>query len=198
MWHGDWKSVQPSGDYARPEPDGYVAVICGVQDVEKKEYLEIRWDFTEEPFRGANRSTFDRFGWWPTLMRRSYKESARGMFRAFLTAVEGSNPGYEFDSHNLQALNGKRLGVVLGEEEYPKKDGSIGKRLVVSAVKTVQQIYDGDFKVPALKKLSGGSYGSTYGGSSASYNPSSASGSYAGSYGGNPEIPDFNSEDVPF
>jgi hypothetical protein len=42
---------------------------------------------------------------------------------------------------------------VLGEEEYQKKDGSIGTKLVVKDIKTTEQILRGDFKVPTIKKL---------------------------------------------
>ena len=45
------------------------------------------------------------------------------------------------------------MGVVLGEEESQKKDGSIGTKLVVKDIKTTEQIMNGDFKVPAIKKL---------------------------------------------
>ena len=50
-------------------------------------------------------------------------------------------------------MKGKRIGVVLGEEEYRKEDGTVGTRLYVAAVRSVKAIQDGDFKVPALKKL---------------------------------------------
>ena len=50
-------------------------------------------------------------------------------------------------------MKGKRIGIVLGEEEYQKRDGSVGNRLYVSAVRSVKAIQAGDFKVPPLKKL---------------------------------------------
>lgn len=157
MWHGNWNEVQADEEIFLPVPGGYTAVICGVRDDEQKEYLEIRWDFLDRPYMGANKATYQRFGWWPTKLYRSYKEKARGMFKAFFTAVEESNPGYKFDDYNPSGLIGKKLGIVLREEEYWKNDGSVGKRLAVSAVKTVQQIADGDYKVLPLKKLDTGS-----------------------------------------
>jgi hypothetical protein len=39
------------------------------------------------------------------------------------------------------------------EEEYTKKDGSIGMRLKVKDIKTVEQIRKGDFKIPPIKKV---------------------------------------------
>ena len=45
----------------------------------------------------------------------------------------------------------------LSEEEYEKKDGSIGTRLYVSDFKTVDEIRNGEYKVAELKKLAGSS-----------------------------------------
>ena len=149
----DWSSVPDQQEFERPVPGGYIAVICSVDDNEEREYLEIRWDFAEGPFKGANRSTFERLGWWPNRLFRSYKESALGMFKAFKTALEESNPGYAFDEADLRGLARKRVGVVLGEEEYRKSDGNIGRRLYVAQTRSVQAIEDGDYKVPPPKTL---------------------------------------------
>ena len=43
--------------------------------------------------------------------------------------------------------------MVLGEEEYENSNHEIKTKLVVSQVKTVEEIKNGDFKVPAPKKL---------------------------------------------
>lgn len=156
MIHIDWSKVQESGSFDRPVPGGYVAMICGVNDREEKECLDIFWDFTDTPYAGANKDTYKRAGFWPTKLYRSYKQSALGMFKAFFIAVEESNPGYRFDDHEVKGLEGKLIGLVLGEEEYQKQNGDIGKRLYVAAIKTIQQIKDGDYKVPEMKTLNAG------------------------------------------
>ena len=102
---------------------------------------------------GNNRDTYKRAGFWPIVLIRSYKPKALPFFKAFKTAVEESNPGYRFDEAMLDGLRGKRFGVVLGEEEYQKNDGSTGTRLYVVAARSVQAIRDGDFTVPAKKLL---------------------------------------------
>lgn len=151
----DWNSVKEvqDGDYPNPIPGAYISVILGVEDKEDKEYLEIRWDFAEGEYAGSNQKTYKRAGFWPTLLRRSYKKKAEGFFKAFYTNVERSNRGYVFDSRNLNGLTGKYFGVVLGEEEYLKKNGEIGVRLYVAQVKSIDAIHDGDFKVPELKRM---------------------------------------------
>ena len=95
----------------------------------------------------------ERFGgdWFANFIR-SYKETAAGMFKHFINCVEESNAGYNW-AWDEQSLVHKYVGVVLGEEEYQKKDGSVGTKLIVKDIKTVEQIKKGDFKVPAIKKL---------------------------------------------
>ena len=66
-----------------------------------------------------------------------------------------SNKGYQFDDRNVQGLVGKYFGVVLGEEEYWKNNGDIGKKLYVAQVRSYKAIRNGDFKIPELKKLDG-------------------------------------------
>jgi hypothetical protein len=49
---------------------------------------------------------------------------------------------------------GKYVGLVIGYEEYINGSGETKERLYVKDVKTVEQIRQGDFKTPELKKLS--------------------------------------------
>lgn len=151
----DWNSIQErqEGEFNSPAPGGYIAVIRRQSDNEAKEYLEICWDFAEGDFKGYNQDTFDRAQFWPTRLFRSYKQTALPFFKAFKTALEESNPGYQFQEDNLQALIGKYLGVVLGEEEYIKNDGTVGTRMYVAQVRSGQAIRAGDFKVPELKRV---------------------------------------------
>lgn len=149
----NWDEVQEAQEFDNPTPGAYIAKICQVQDVEEKEYIKIAWDFAEGEYMGNNRDTYKRAGFWPIVLIRSYKPKTLPFFKAFKTAVEESNPGYRFDEAMLDGLRGKRFGVVLGEEEYRKNDGSTGTRLYVAAARSVQAIRDGDFTVPAKKLL---------------------------------------------
>lgn len=174
MKYVNWDAVEERqpGEFERPAPGGYIARIVNVEDVEKKEYLRIEWDFEEGEHKGDNAATYNRAGFWPTALIRSYKEKALCFFKAFKTSVEQSNRGYAFDCTNPMGLAGKLMGVVLGEEEYNKTDGTVGKRLYVYQVRTVKAIRDGDFKIPKLKRLSetGGS-ASTYSTPSGQFQP---------------------------
>ncbi len=159
----NYENIQAStGDFARPTPGGYIAVITSVKDVPldpvsgKGEYLNIQYDFAAGEFKGYHRDTFEKFGFWGGSFIRSYKEKAVGMFKHFTNCVEESNPGYKWDWNEV-GLIGRYIGLVLGEEEYiSTKDNTVKVRLVVKEIKTLKQIQDGDFKVPPLKKLDAG------------------------------------------
>lgn len=150
----NWDDIQEAtGEFERPAPGGYIARIVNVEDVEEKEYLRIEWEFEEGSYKGDNASTYNRAGFWPLPLIRSYKEKALGFFKAFKTSVEVSNPRYVFSTKNVHALEGKLMGVVLVEEEYLKKDGTIGIRTCVHQVRSIEAIRKGDFRVPELKRL---------------------------------------------
>ena len=151
----DWNTVEEKeGGFHNPAPGAYIAVITSVMDKEDKEYLRVEWDFAEGEYKGYNRSTYDRAKFWPMTMFWSYKDACLGYFKQRKTAVEKSNPGFRFDCNSPSSLVGKYIGVVLGEEEYEKANGSVGKRLYVAQVRSIQSIQSGDFKVPDLKTIS--------------------------------------------
>lgn len=153
----NWDAIEArqDGSFRRPPPGGYIVCITAVKDNEAKEYLRLEWDFTESPWIGFNEQTCSRAGFWPTTLFRSYKESALGFFKAFKTAVEESNPGYRFNCSDPLALQGKLMGVVLGEEAYISKKGERRTRLYVAQARSVQAIRGGDYETPKLKDKTG-------------------------------------------
>ncbi len=160
----NYESVQANGgEYAKPKAGGYVVKILDVNDIPldtttgKGDYLKIDYDICEGEFAGYYKELNKKFGgdWFANFIR-SYKEKALGMFKHFMNCVEESNAGFSWD-WNEKELIGKKVGVVLQEEEYRKNDGSVGVRLKVQGIKTVKQILDGDFNVPSTKKLEGNS-----------------------------------------
>jgi hypothetical protein len=155
----NYETVQASsGEFARPTAGGYICKIIDVEDVPmneqgKGDYLRIEYDINVGEFSGYYKAQFDRWGGnWIASFIRSYKEAALGMFKHFTNCVEQSNAGYEWD-WNEKGLIGKVVGLVLGEEEYQNNAGEIKTKLVVKDVKTVEQIKNGDFKIPAKKGI---------------------------------------------
>lgn len=156
----NYETVQASsGEFARPTAGGYICKIIDVEDVpfnkekNKGDYLRIEYDIADGEFKGYYKEQFDKWGGnWNASFIRSYKEKALGMLKHFTNCIEASNAGYEWD-WNEKGLIGKVVGLVLGEEEYENSNHEIKTKLVVSQVKTVEEIKNGDFKVPAPKKL---------------------------------------------
>lgn len=155
----NYENVQASsGEFARPTAGGYICKIIDVEDVPlneqgKGDYLRIEYDIAVGDLKDYYKEQFDKFGgnWFASFIR-SYKEKALGMFKHFTNCVETSNAGYVWD-WNEKGLIGKVVGLVLGEEEYKNSAGETKTKLVVSQIKTVEEIKNGDFKVPAPKKL---------------------------------------------
>ena len=160
----DLTNVQESGDSQRPTPGGYVCKITKVEDIPldkktgKGDYLRIHYDIVEGDFAGYYDGLRERFPEGKTIGSyiRSYKEKALGMFKRFCSAVSKSNGNYVFDAKtnsDEQSLVGKKVGLILAEEEYYSNSGEKKTRLYVASECPVDKIENGDFKVPLLKKL---------------------------------------------
>ena len=143
-----------SGSYTRLPAGGYIIKITSVTDQDDKQYLKIIFDIAEGPEK-------DRFKDEQYESRhafvRSYKESALGMFKAFIKAVDATN-GTDFDSRIEKGfpekeLVGKCLGVVIGYEEYISDRGETKERLRIARCCPDTVIRERNFKVPELKKL---------------------------------------------
>lgn len=148
----NWREAPDPAEFRRVVPGGYVAQITNVEDDASKEYLKIYFDIAEGPLKGVYKEQFEKFGNWGGRFFRSYKESALGFFKGFISSVEKSNPGYMFDDDE-RTLVGKYIGIVLGAEEYLKQNGNIGKRVYVAKTTTPDEIRLGKFNVPEFKKL---------------------------------------------
>lgn len=151
----DYEITEPNlgGSFEKLEAGGYVCRITRVEDVPEKEYLKIEFDITDGPRKNWFADIHARAGFWGGKMIRSYKDSAVGFFKGFMTSVENSNPGYKW-AWSEHSLEGKYVGLVLAYEEYTGNDGSIKERIYVAQNRSVDAIKKGDFTVPALKKLS--------------------------------------------
>lgn len=151
-----YNEAKASGDFERLPAGGYVIKITGVKDVPESEYLRIVYDIAEGPEAGryAKEDPKDDFR---HAFIRSYKATALGMLKAFLTAIDETNGTKLSETVETgldeQALVGKIMGAVFGYEEYETNSGDVKQRLYLRACKTADAIRKGDFAVPALKPL---------------------------------------------
>lgn len=148
----NWTFIEESSANTILEPGGYVCRITGVQDVPDREYLWIEYDVAEGPKAGlyAGMGADDA---WKHRFTRSYKQTAEGMFKAFLSRLEESNRG-RFSIEQWQATCDERafigleVGLVFQKELYTNNQGEDKERTVVARVVASQDIRNGDFKVP--------------------------------------------------
>ncbi len=160
------------GDFQRMPAGGYVARIQAVRTEgedgygnkinypEDKMYVKLIYDIAEGDFAGKYSDEYwsgaDKdYGHQIFL---SWKNM--GAFKGSVLAIEESNPGFDamaaFTADKWALFVGKQVGIVLGEEEYRANDGSVKTRFTFPRLKSVQDIRDGKFRVPPLKKLDGG------------------------------------------
>jgi len=151
----NWDSVESKGneEYKRLVPGGYVCKITKAENRPEKEYIYLEFDIYEGEFKGHGASCIERNGFTPLKMYRSYSQKAAGMFKGFIECVNESNPTQPAWDGDENKLIGKFIGVVLGEEEYRKQDGSVGTRLNVARTITPAKVRGGYFRVPDKKTL---------------------------------------------
>lgn len=147
----NFDSVSAVEEKKRLVPGGYIARITKVEDVPQKEYLKMEYDFADGDFKGYWADKEENYGWRDSFIR-SYKDKAIGFFKQFTNAVEDSNSGYKWN-WDEKTLVGKLVGLILSEEEYEKRDGSIGTRLRVNKVASIESIRNGNYTVPAKKTV---------------------------------------------
>ena len=75
------------------------------------------------------------------------------MFKAFIQKVEDSNNGYHWDWDESK-LKGKLVGIIFNEKEW-EFNGRTGFFTNPRFTATVQDIRDGNFKIPDIQYLNG-------------------------------------------
>lgn len=151
----DLSNVKPASEGTRLPAGAYICGITRVQDNPSKEYLAIEYDIADGEYKNYFRELHTRTGYWIGNFIRSYKETALPFFKSFVVAIEESNPGFKFDGENEQGFKRQRVGLILGEEEYLGNDGKLKTRLYVASVRSLDDLYKDNFKVPEIKRLAG-------------------------------------------
>lgn len=144
----NWNEVNESG--GQPQPGGYICKIIAIDDDEQREFLKIYLDIAYGEHAGYFEDLYDRFGFYGLTHIRSYKETAKGLFKKFLKTLEDSNAEFVADrfDNDPQKLIGLELGAVLQLRRYTKQNGLDGTQLRVPQICTRQAIFDGNFIVP--------------------------------------------------
>lgn len=148
-----------AGEYERLEAGGYICNIMKVSETissSGRNMVVIDFDIAKGERKGyfsrqyeadnrANKKWSGRF-WQLT------DGNATSVFKGVIEAIEESNPGYIFD-WNENTLCNKLMGVLFGEEEYQKQDGTVIRTIKPRYIRSVQSIQAGKFVIPKPKLL---------------------------------------------
>ena len=146
----NWEEVEESKPSTMLEPGGYVCRITAVEDVPSKEYLWVVYDVIEGERAGVY-AGLPKSDDWKHRFTRSYKDTARGMFKAFVNRVEESNPGFKWDGSDERQFVGKIVGLVFQKEQYTNDKGDDKERTVVVGVESADDIRNGGYYMPEPK-----------------------------------------------
>lgn len=147
-----WDLINEAGEF-KPLP----AMIAGVKitkvvDVPEREYFEVYCDIVKGEYAGYFKALTDAGLKDTSRHIRSYKANALPFFKAFITAVEKTNPGYKWD-WDEQKLVGKNVIAVFGQEEFLDNEGNVRVTTRVQEFRSLEAYNEGRIKVPELKKL---------------------------------------------
>lgn len=163
MLNVDFSNVSESVDYKRPGAGVYCCRIVDVEHNQDKQYIKAYLDICYGEFKDTGKSVKDRTGqdWGYINTYFSYKPTALGMLKHSLHVVADSSKiepktlEKDFNETEGKCLIGKYVGIVIGEQEYKAKDGSIKKTLALPKLVLAADAKDHPekFEVPALQKL---------------------------------------------
>lgn len=144
--------VNEAGEFKRLPAGVYGVKITNVVDVPEKEYIEVYCDITKGEYANYFKALVDSGLKDTSRHIRSYKSTALPFFKAFITAVEKTNPNYKWD-WDEKKLVGKNVIAVFGEEEYLDNEGNVKVATRVVEFRSLEAFKEGRITVPPLKKL---------------------------------------------
>lgn len=157
----NWHEVTASfdGGFEQLPPGGYVVKITDMHDNEARQYVEVVWDVAEGEHAGRYSDAWGAEHPYAHHFFMSYKDSALGMLKGRLKAIEESNPGFDpfaaWDAGRLDLFCGRLVGINLQEAEYRTQDGEVRTRLDVCQVVPADDVRQGKVRPRDLKRLDG-------------------------------------------
>ena len=148
----EYDQINEAGEFKRLPAGIYGVKITNVVDRPDLEYLEVYCDIVKGEYANYFKNMVDAGFKDRSLHIRSYKQKALPFFKAFITAVEKTNPGYKWDWDETELI-GKKVIAVVGEEEYRDADGNVKVGTKIVEFRSKEAYDNGKIKVPELKKL---------------------------------------------
>lgn len=164
--YNETNAVNPGESFKLPA-GGYVCRVVNVEFVYSKKnlpMLELYLDITEGEFKNyftestRRRKQFNSgLRWEPNGIYRqtilTADDKVSSFFKGLLTLLVKDNPNanVKLDAFDYACFFGAMLGFVFAEEEYDF-NGYSGVRVVPKFPKSIEDIRNGNFKIPELKR----------------------------------------------
>lgn len=165
----DYDQTQAYGTFKALPAGGYICEIKAVEETKSstgRDMLKISFDIAEGEYKGYYTELYkndkrDNRKWSGVANQlvndpQDPSKTNRG-FKTFVTSTEESNPGWQAswgDSFGA-SFRGKKIGVIMGREQYEKQDGSTSWSTKAKSFRSVEAIRSGDFEIPEDKWLEG-------------------------------------------
>lgn len=148
----NWVEVTGVGNNRVMPAGAYVVTIQDVEDDPRRESLSIIYDVAEGEYKGIYADTPDEDSWKHRFYER-YSDRAKGFFKAFLVALEKSNPGFSIEqwqkASNEKDFIGKKVGVIFNNFHYvSERDGKERTRLEAKMAIPADDVRDGKWTMP--------------------------------------------------
>lgn len=162
-YNGRFKAQKASGASNVPA-GGYVGKVISAKIAEYSwgDRLEIAFDIAE----GEHAGFFDKQFKANTANDKKWKgvcrinlpaeDAEEWQYRGinnFLYSIEESNNGFTFDFENLATAKGKMCGFIFNRREWELDDGRTGWTTECRTTATVEEIRNGDFRIPKDRPL---------------------------------------------
>lgn len=163
----NYEEVSVNQDFERIDLGGHKGVIIKAEeytsDISGKTSLKVYVDTTKDDKQPSFfKNQYDN----DTRENKKYPNSAIKyislgeeenqvkMLKSFITAVENSNNGYNYDwKKEVDQLKGKKVGLVFGLEEYTKQDGTTGTIAKLNQFRSIDKV--DNVKIPKVRLLDG-------------------------------------------
>ena len=159
-----YEEAQVLGEYTPINLGGHKLVIMQVEEITASngnQYLKISFDTAKDDVQpnyysnAYKNNTMDNKKWSgvTTVFPTDRDGKTSKSFKTFCTAVEHSNSGFKmvWGDQFCNALKGKAVGGVLGEEEYIGNDGTVKTARKLFWFRGIDKVMDAE--VPAQRTV---------------------------------------------
>ena len=162
-----YEEVQVNEDFERIELGGHKGIVKKVEEYTsqatgntslKVEVDTAKDDKQPEFFQKQYNENTNMDKKWSTgatkYVSLKQDDNCIKMLKAFITAVENSNPGFKYDwDKDTDQLVGKKVGLIFGLEEYTNDKGETKTASKLTNFRSIDKVAEA--KIPRVKLLDG-------------------------------------------